>query len=190
MFFNTERYCLLIDCSSVTKSSPGRYRTQANDTKKQVCYFNKPCDDELYNVFISNRIITEYFINGIYIKVDRVQGEDKTFGAAKTLKQDGTHDRFSKCDIDSEQPEFHERGRKRGNEEISEQPIGRNTIKRKSARPRFFQDDNDVQTKIKIATKYSNTKIKTRNLLMNVSYRRYKPEDVEKKTLLSMFPPF
>ena len=29
-------------------------------------------------------------------------------------------------------------------------------------------------------TKYSNTKVKTRNLLTNVSYRRYKLEDVEK----------
>ena len=45
----------------------------------------------------------------------------------------------------------------------------------------FFQDDNDVQ-KIKTTTtaKYSNTKVKTRNLLTNVSYRRYKPEDGEK----------
>ena len=35
--------------------------------------------------------------------------------------------------------------------------------------------------KIKNArTKYSNTKVKSRNLLTNVSYRRYKPEDVEK----------
>ena len=29
-------------------------------------------------------------------------------------------------------------------------------------------------------TKYSNTKVKTRNLLTKVSYRRYKPEDVDK----------
>ena len=28
--------------------------------------------------------------------------------------------------------------------------------------------------------KYSNTKVETRSLLMNFSYRRYKPEDVEK----------
>ena len=44
--------------------------------------------------------------------------------------------------------------------------------------PDFFQDDNDVETKT--TTKYSSTKVRTRNLLMNVSYRRYKPEDVEK----------
>ena len=44
--------------------------------------------------------------------------------------------------------------------------------------PGFIQDDNDVK-KI-TTTKYSNTKLKTGNLLLNVSYRRYKPEDVEK----------
>ena len=46
--------------------------------------------------------------------------------------------------------------------------------------PDFFQDDNDVQKHAKTTTKYSNTKVKTRNLSRNVSYRRYKPEDVEK----------
>ena len=54
----------------------------------------------------------------------------------------------------------------------------------------FFQNNNDAQTKTKITTKYSSTKVKTRNLLTNVSYRRYKPEDVKKTTLLSMFSRF
>ena len=53
--------------------------------------------------------------------------------------------------------------------------------------PHFYRDDNDVEKKAKIITKFSNTKVKTRNLLTNISYRRYNPEDVEKKTLLSMF---
>ena len=46
--------------------------------------------------------------------------------------------------------------------------------------PDFFPDDSDVQKKVKTTTKYSNTKVKARNLLTNVSYRRYKLEDVEK----------
>ena len=57
---NTDkRYCLTTDCNRVNKNGPGRYRTQADDPEKQVCYFNKPNDDELYNIFISNRIKTE-----------------------------------------------------------------------------------------------------------------------------------
>ena len=87
-----ERHCLTTDCSGVNKNGPGRYRTQADDPEKQVFYFNKPRDDELYNVFINRRIKTENFSNGIYFKVDRVQGKDKAFDAEKTLKQDGAHD--------------------------------------------------------------------------------------------------
>ena len=34
--------------------------------------------------------------------------------------------------------------------------------------------------KAKKIAKYSNTKAKTKSLLRNASYRRYKPEDVEK----------
>ena len=45
----------------------------------------------------------------------------------------------------------------------------------------FLQDDNDVQKKAETTSKYSNTKVKTKNLLTNVSYRRYKPDDIEKK---------
>ena len=49
----------------------------------------------------------------------------------------------------------------------------------------LFQNDNDVK---KTPTKYRNTKVKTRNLLTNVSHRRYKPEDVE--NVLSLFSRF
>ena len=126
-----ERHCLTIDCSGVNKNGPGRYRTQANDPEKQVCYFNKPWDDELYNVFISNRIKTENFSHSIYFKIDRVQNKDKTFDADKILKQDGRHDRFSKFYIDPE-PELNRRGRvrKRGYEENFKHSNGRT---RKSA---------------------------------------------------------
>ena len=55
--------------------------------------------------------------------------------------------------------------------------------------PGFFQDDNNV--KKKATMKYSNTKVKTRNLLTNVSHRRYKPEDVEKTNfVILMFSRF
>ena len=56
-----ERRRLTVDCSDVNQNGPGRYRTQADDPEKQVCYFNKPCNDELCNIFISNRIKIENF---------------------------------------------------------------------------------------------------------------------------------
>ena len=79
-----EWHCLTIDCSGVNKNGPGTYRTQADDPEKQVCLFNKPQDDELYNVSISNRIKAENFSSGIYFKIDSVQG--KNTDAEKTLK--------------------------------------------------------------------------------------------------------
>ena len=109
-----ERHCLTFDCSGVNKNDPGRYRNQTDDPEKQVCYFNKPRDDELYNVFISSRIKTKNFRNGIYFKVDRVQGKDKTFDAEKTLKRDDIRDQFSKSVKNSEPTaEFQGRGKKR-----------------------------------------------------------------------------
>ena len=106
-----ERHCLTSDCNGVNKKNPGRYRTQADDLEKHVCYFHKPHDDELYNVFICNRKKTENFSNSIYFKVD--QGKEKIFDAEKTDEdgEDGAHDQFSKFDTDS-QPEFNGRGRK------------------------------------------------------------------------------
>ena len=118
------------------RNGPDRYRTQADDPEKQDCYFNKSCHDELYNVFISNRIKTENFSDSIYFEIDRVQGKDEVFDAEGTLKQDRTNDRFSKFGTEPE-PEFNGRGgvRKQGCVETFEHS---NRRTRKSARSRFF----------------------------------------------------
>ena len=105
-----KRHCLTIDCSGVNKNGPGRYRTQADNPDKQVCYFNKTRDDEFYNVFISERINSGSFDKGIYFQITRVRDNNETFDAEKTLEEDGaTDDRLSKTDFDSE-PEFAGRG--------------------------------------------------------------------------------
>ena len=51
----------------------------------------------------------------------------------------------------------------------------------------FLQDDNVLQKKKKRGKDYSNTKVKTRNLLTSVSYRRFKQLDLKKKVLLLIF---
>ena len=133
-----EQHCLTIDCSGTNKNGPGRYRTQASDPEKQVCYFNPPHDDELYNVFINNRIKVGNFSNSIYFKINRVQSKDETFDAKKTLKEDGAFNRFSKRDTVSKQREFYGGSRKRAHEETSEHTIGGVTTARKSAKPKFL----------------------------------------------------
>ena len=86
-----EKHCLTIDCSYKNKNGPARYRSAADNPDEQVCYFNKPNDDEYYNVFISKRIKAENFSEGIYFKIERVRGktEKENFDIKKTL-EDGT----------------------------------------------------------------------------------------------------
>ena len=72
---NHEKNCLTIDCSYKNKNGPGRYRSAADNPDEQVCYFNKPNDDEYYNVFISKRIKAKNFSEGIYFKIERVRGK-------------------------------------------------------------------------------------------------------------------
>ena len=82
-----KRHCLTIDCSGVNKNGLGRYRTQADNLDKQVCYFNKTRDDEFYNAFISERINSGSFDKGIYFQIIRVRDNNKTFDAVKRSKK-------------------------------------------------------------------------------------------------------
>ena len=50
--------------------------------------------------------------------------------------------------------------------------------------PDFFQDYNDVQPK---NIKYNSTKVKTRDLLTNVSYRRYNLKDEKESFYIDLF---
>lgn len=70
-----ERNCLTIDCSGINKNSPGRTRAKADNLEKQVCYFNEPQNDQVYNVFLSERIKFGNFEKGIYFKIDRVKSK-------------------------------------------------------------------------------------------------------------------
>ena len=63
-----EKTYLPIDCSGNNKNGPGRYRTQTGNPEEQVCYFNEPRNDQVYNIFISERIKSGNFEKGIYFK--------------------------------------------------------------------------------------------------------------------------
>ena len=89
---SNEKHCLTIDCSFVNKNGPGRFRTQADNPEKQVCYFAKLNDDEFFNTFLSNRIKATEFENKIYFKIERIRSEDglQTFTIKKSL-ENGTN---------------------------------------------------------------------------------------------------
>ena len=68
-----ERNCLTIDCSGINKNGAGRYRKRTENAEKQVCYFNEPRNNQLYNVFIDERIKSGNFEKGVYFKIDRIK---------------------------------------------------------------------------------------------------------------------
>ena len=62
---DNENTCLMIECSGINKNGPGRFRTEANNPNKQVCYFNGQNNDQMFNVFTSNKINQEETKKGI-----------------------------------------------------------------------------------------------------------------------------
>ena len=83
-----EKHCLTIDCSYTNKNGPGRFRTQAENPEKQVCYFGKPNEDKFYNTFLSWRIKDKNYENKIYFQIEKIRSADgsETFSAKKTLE--------------------------------------------------------------------------------------------------------
>ena len=125
-----EKHCLTIDCSYTNKNGPGRFRTQAENPEKQVCYFGKQNEDKFYNTFLSWRIKGENFEDKIYFQIEKIRSADglETFSAKKTL-ENGTS-RTGRSGI------YFQEGT--GTERLSdtyEQFFRRD---RKSARPKFF----------------------------------------------------
>ena len=170
-----EKRCLTIDSSYENKNGPGRNRSAADNPDEQVCYFNKPNDDKYYNVFISKRIKAENFSDGIYFKIKRVREktDKENFDTKKTLEGGASNDRLSKIFSITKSEQTGTGARKRHEDSIEH--LHRRD--RKSSRPNFSQDDNDVpkkKRKITAKSNYSNTKVKARNLLTNISYRRFK----------------
>ena len=53
---DSEKTCLMIDCSGFNPNGPGRFRTDASNPLTQTCFFNKADQDSLFNIFISKRI--------------------------------------------------------------------------------------------------------------------------------------
>ena len=83
----------------------GEVRTRADNPEKQVCYFNEPRNDQVCNVFISERIKSGNFEKGIYFKIDRVKSttDSETFSAKQKLERNGSgNNRLSERDRGTE----------------------------------------------------------------------------------------
>ena len=68
-----QKVCLTLDCSNTNRDGPGRFRSNADNPDKQVCYFNSPTDEQVYNEFIAKRLKSNKFENEIQFEITDVK---------------------------------------------------------------------------------------------------------------------
>ena len=69
------KVCLTLDCSNINRDGPSRFRSDADNPDKQVCYFNSPTDEQVYNEFIARRIKSKELQNEIQFEITDVKSK-------------------------------------------------------------------------------------------------------------------
>ena len=73
----SEKVCLTLDCSNTNRDGPSRFRSDADNPDKQVCYFNTPTDEQVYNEFIARRIKSKELKDEIQFEITDVKSKSK-----------------------------------------------------------------------------------------------------------------
>ena len=71
----SQKVCLTLDCSNTNRDSPSRFRSEADNPDKQVCYFNTPTDEQVYNEFIARRIKSKELKDEIQFEITDVKSK-------------------------------------------------------------------------------------------------------------------
>ena len=128
-----KKHCLTIDCSYANKNGPGRFRTQAENPEKQVCYFGKTNDDKFFDSFLSNRLKGEDNEKKIYFQIEKIRSADGTQSfTLKNTENDSSTIRSN----DIQLTEYEQTGGSSRKREAGAELFYRRD--RKSARPRFL----------------------------------------------------
>ena len=69
----SQKVCLT--CSNTNRDGPSRFRSDADNPDKQVCYFNTPTDEQVYNEFIARRIKSKELKNEIQFEITDVKSK-------------------------------------------------------------------------------------------------------------------
>ena len=178
-----EKKCLTIDTRDVNKFEPGKLRTNANNGEEQMCYFNKNKSDTHFSSFLWQRSQVEP-INFSIVKqtIEQLDSLRVNFNKIdrKALEMDDPRLKNNKIDYTSPM--------------LQTQPMyesGNATdIKIKEENQDFSQQTEDkIVSRHKIrytATriKYFPTRIKSRNLLSNISYTGISKNDFCNETFI------
>ena len=73
----SQKVCLTLDCSNTNRDGPSRFRSDADNPDKQVCYFNTPTDEQVYNEFLARRIKSKELKDEIQFEITDVKSKTK-----------------------------------------------------------------------------------------------------------------
>ena len=71
----SEKVCLTLDQTNTNRDGPSKYRSDADNPDKQVCYYNNAIDEQVYNEFIAKRIKSNKFENEIQFEITNVKSK-------------------------------------------------------------------------------------------------------------------
>ena len=71
----SQKVCLTLDCSNTNRDGPSRFRSDADNPDKQVCYFNTPTDEQVYNEFVARRIKNKELKDEIQFEITDVKSK-------------------------------------------------------------------------------------------------------------------
>ena len=71
----SQKVCLTLDCSNTNRDGPSRFRSEADNPDKQVCYFNTPTDEQVYSEFIARRIKSKELKDEIQFEITDVKSK-------------------------------------------------------------------------------------------------------------------
>ena len=85
-----DKVCLTLNCSNTNRDGPGRFRSEADNPDKQLCYFSSANDEQVYNEFVSKRIKSSEFENNFHFKIVEVKSKTNkniSFDASNKLQE-------------------------------------------------------------------------------------------------------
>ena len=129
-----KKHCLTIDCSYINENGPGRFRTQAENPEKQVCYFGKINDEKFFDSYLSNRIKSGEYEKKIYFQIEKIKSAD---GTQTFTVKNRENDSSSIRSTDIQPNEYEQTGGSGKRKTDSAELFYRRD--RKSARPRFLE---------------------------------------------------
>ena len=70
-----DKVCLTLDCYNTNRDGPGRFRSEADNSDNQLCYFNSANDEKVYNEFVSKCIKSSDPENNFYFEIVEVKNK-------------------------------------------------------------------------------------------------------------------